>query len=202
MGKCNQLRQVQRFRSACGTSRACYPANFSYLKLGTEFQKICKEICSDLPASPDNSTALFLLLSLLSIWKLSASWLVSRHPEVKLMGIAMRFLANGRHKEWSLFYFCLFFFLWEFSSHRKPRYNCMQCISSLFHPKGWLRPSCDLFCCSSLLDSSVYSTDFLNGPIFPDFGKSSKNLIALVCMGCNVKSVGWREGMRGHCFSK
>lgn len=77
------------------------PCCFQFPKVGKQVSEnlTCKEICSDLPASPDNSTALFLLLSLLSIWQLSASWLVSRHPKVKLMGIAMRFLANGRHKE-------------------------------------------------------------------------------------------------------
>lgn len=94
----------------------------------------CEELCSDLPALPGNSIALLLLLFLPSIWKLSAPWLVSRHP--KLMGIAMRVLANGRHKKWSRFYFCLFLFLWRFSSQNKPRYDCVQHISSMLFPLG------------------------------------------------------------------
>lgn len=114
-----------------------------------------KELCHDLPALPDNSIALLLLLFLPSIWKLSAPWLVSRHPKVKLMGIAMRILANGRHKKWSLIYFCLFLFLWGFSSQNKPRYDCVQHISYVLSPWGWLTTSCDQFCCSSPLGSSV-----------------------------------------------
>jgi len=114
----------------------------------------------------------------------------------------MRVLANGRHKEWSLFYFCLFLFLWEFSSQNKPSHDCMQRISSVSPRWGWLTPSCDLFCCSSPLGSSVYSTDFLNGPIFPDFGKSGKSLIAVLGAGCKVKATGWREGRGGLCFSE
>lgn len=69
-------------------------------------------------------------------------------------------------------------------------------------PWEWLTPSCDLFSCSSPLGSSVYSTDFLNDPIFPDFGKSGKNLIAFLGTGCNVRAAGWREGSGGLCFSE
>lgn len=36
---------------------------------------------------------------------------------------------------------------------------------------GRLTPTCDLFCGSGPLGSSVCSTDFLNGLIFPDMGK-------------------------------
>lgn len=83
------------------------------------------------------------------------------------------------------------FFSYERFFHRANLDTTACSIFLLRLPPGDdLTPSCDLFCCSSPLGSSVYSTDFLNDPIFPDSGKSGKNLIALLGMRCNVKVAG------------